>query len=151
MTKFMKINNLYISKLIDFIHKEELLCKQKEICEITKNIFIECIHEIIDSAKINDFMNNALQNFILNTIYNSVVDINAIENYSHPDVIPPKTKKNKDVKDDTGLVIPSIEYEFLNTIYKISEMSNPIELTLMGNFGTKHRKICTSIQKNPYK
>ena len=149
MVKLIKPRSKYYLTLIERVHDENEGIKEKNICELTKTLFLKYIKEIIDSDKRAVEINQILDLLALKTTHHSIVDVRLVENKCNPDIITERGKLN--INDNIGLVIPENQYQILQYKYGISTIPNPVELILKGNFNTKDRYICVpTITPYPY-
>ena len=150
MNRLIKPRSKYHLKLIDQIHDENINegIKNREICQLTKTLFSKHIKEITISDNLLTELGEMLDLFTLKTIYNSIVDVRPVQNFCNPNTITQR-EKGKNDNGDIGLVIPENQYAVLEYNYAISNIPNPVELVLRGNFDTKDRCICTNIQQRP--
>lgn len=149
MNKIIKPRSKYHLKLIQQVHDEKLKEGFKDIynCDATRNIFANKIKEIANLDKQTAEIHEMLDLFALRTIYHSIVDIRPVENKCNPNVITERGRRNDD-NDNIGIVIPENQYEVLEYRYAISQIPNPVELGLKGNFDTKDRFICSNIRRD---
>lgn len=104
------------------------------MCELTKTWLNKYIKEMINSDTYTAEMTEAINLFILRTLYSSVSDIRAVENHGIQ-------------KNDIGISVPENQYGWLEFKYQISKIQNPAEIILNGNFGSKDRSICANFRR----
>ena len=87
-----------------------------------------------ENMKINFF--KKMKGFIQETIRNSINEIQPVEeNYS-----------NNAYRQLIGLRLDFYQCKILEKYFKLDlSLKNPVEISLKGNFGTRDRKLCTTI------
>ena len=103
---------------------------------MTANYCYKFMREFLENEnmKINFF--KKMRNFIQETIRNSINEIRPLEeNYS-----------NNAYRELIGLRLDYYQCRLLERYFKLDlSLKNPVEISLKGNFGTRDRKLCTTI------